>query len=168
MDVRLRDSLTRHLSILACPSLLGFRTIARLVRPRGYLLVGLYHRYGRTITNIRRQIFRVGGDRFSFLDPNLRKRESSASKKRAWFMDQYKHPHESRHTIREVLGWLDSAGLRFVKSIPKTNGLPFQPGERLFVPEPPGSGVQQVLAELSMSLTGSREGGFFIVIAQRS
>jgi len=42
-------------------------------------------------------------------------------------MDQYKHPHESTHTIREVIGWLDKAGLRFVKSIPKTNWRSFSP-----------------------------------------
>lgn len=146
---------------------LGFQTIAKLVRPKGYVLIGLYHKYGRAITNTRRLIFRTTGDRFAFLDPNLRKGETSASKKRAWFMDQYKHPHESTHTIREVLGWLDRAGLRFVKSIPKTNGQPFSPSERLFAPEPPGSRLQQAFAEGAMVLTGSQEGGFFIVIAQK-
>lgn len=146
---------------------LGFQTIARLVRPKGYLLVGLYHKYGRTITNVRRVVFRVTGDRFAFLDPNLRRRTTSAPKKRAWFMDQYKHPHESTHTIREVLTWLPKTGLNFVKSIPKTNGRSFSPSERLFAPEPPGSPRQQLLAELRMILTGSREGGFFVVIAQQ-
>jgi len=146
---------------------LGFESIARLVRPRGYVMIGLYHRYGRTITNIRRQIFRMTGDRFAFLDPNLRRRQTSAPKKRAWFMDQYKHPHESTHTIREVIGWVEKVGLRFVKSIPKTNGLPFSPSERLFAPEPPGTTTQQTFSELAMALSGSQEGGFFIVIAQR-
>jgi SAM-dependent methyltransferase len=146
---------------------LGFQSIAKLVRPKGYVLIGLYHKYGRTVTNIRRQIFRMSGDRFAFLDPNLRRGETSVSKKRAWFMDQYKHPHESTHTIREALAWLDSAGLKFVKSIPKTNGRTFSPSERLFAPEPPGSRLQQALAEAAMVLSGSREGGFFIVIAQK-
>jgi SAM-dependent methyltransferase len=146
---------------------LGFRSITRLVRSKGYVMIGLYHKYGRTVTNIRRQIFRMTGDRFVFLDPNLRRRQTSAPKKRAWFMDQYKHPHESTHTIREVIAWLDQVGLRFVKSIPKTNGLAFSPSERLFAPEPPGSTAQQALAELAMVLSGSQEGGFFIVIAQK-
>jgi SAM-dependent methyltransferase len=146
---------------------LGFQTIAKLVRPKGYVMIGLYHKYGRTVTNIRRLIFRMSGDRFAFLDPNLRRQTTSVSKKRAWFMDQYKHPHESTHTIGEVLGWLDRAGLRFVKSIPKTNGESFSPAERLFAPEPPGNRLQQALAEFGMILTGSQEGGFFIVIAQK-
>lgn len=146
---------------------LGFQTIARLVRSKGYLMIGLYHKYGRTITNIRRLIFRMTGTRFLFLDPNFRKRATSASKKHAWFMDQYKHPHESRHTIREVVGWLDKAGLKFVKSIPKTNGRPFLPSEQLFAPEPSGSRVRQALAEAAMILSGSQEGGYFVVIAQK-
>jgi SAM-dependent methyltransferase len=146
---------------------LGFQTIAKLVRPKGYVMIGLYHTYGRTITNIRRLIFRMTGTRFAFLDPNLRKRQTSASKKRAWFMDQYNHPHESTHTIREVIAWLDRVGLKFVKSIPKTNWLPFSPSERLFAPEPPGSRLQQALAEMAMVLSGSQEGGFFMVIAQK-
>lgn len=146
---------------------LGFQSIAKLARPKGYVLIGLYHKYGRTVTNVRRQIFRVTGDRFAFLDPNLRRRETSAPKKRAWFMDQYKHPHESTHTIRETIGWVERIGLRFVKSIPKTNGRPFSPSEQLFAPEPPGSRFQQAVAEMAMVASGSQEGGFFIVIAQR-
>lgn len=130
------------------------------------MLIGLYHKYGRTVTNIRRRIFALTGTRFAFLDPNLRRREGGVSKQRAWFMDQYNHPHESRHTIGEVIGWVARAGLTYVKSIPKTNGRPFSESERLFEPEPPGNPVRRLAAELAMAFSGSREGGFFIVIAQ--
>ena|SRR2546425_7311086 len=146
---------------------LGFQTIAQLVRPKGYVMIGLYHKYGRTVTNIRRLIFRMTGTRFTFLDPNLRRRETSVSKKRAWFMDQYRHPHESRHTIAEVLAWLDRTGLTFVRSVPKTNWRPFSQSERLFEPEPTGNRLERLLAEIAMAFAGSREGGFFIVLAQR-
>ena len=93
--------------------------------------------------------------------------QTSAPKKRAWFMDQYNHPHESTHTIREVLAWLDRAGLRLVKSIPKTNGRSFSPSERLFAPEPPGSRLSRRSRKSRWSLSGSQEGGFCIVIAQK-
>ena len=49
---------------------LAFETISRLVKPGGYILVGLYHRYGRLITDFRRLVFRLFGDRLTFLDPN--------------------------------------------------------------------------------------------------
>jgi len=147
---------------------LGFRTISKLVRPGGYVLIGLYHRYGRLITDFRRRLFAATGDRFVFLDPNLRQSGMAGPKRRAWFMDQYKNPHESKHTLRQVLGWLEAAGLRFVTSLPHTR--PFQPmreDEPLFVPQTPGSAFECALADVAMLSSGSREGGFFVVIGQR-
>ncbi|HEU4700735.1 MAG TPA: methyltransferase domain-containing protein [Gemmatimonadales bacterium] len=147
---------------------LAFRTIGTLVRPGGYLLVGLYHRYGRLITDTRRLLLRLFGERLAFLDPNLRQAHTSAAKRRAWLMDQYRHPHESKHTIGEVLGWLRQTGFDFVKSIPRSTPFePFSEQERLFEPERPGSALERALVELPMALTGSRQGGFFIVIARR-
>jgi len=148
--------------------LLGLKTTAALARPGGFVLVGLYHRFGRVITNTRRAVFRLFGQRLAFLDPNLRARYTSAAKKRAWFMDQYKHPHESQHTISQVLQWLPQAGLEFVKSIPRT--VPFQPfseSERLFEDEVPGNRLERLVVELGMAFSGSRQGGFFIVIARK-
>jgi SAM-dependent methyltransferase len=147
---------------------LGFRTIAELVRPGGYLLVGLYHRWGRLITDARRFLFRHSGDRLRALDPNLRDPASSAQKRRAWFMDQYRHPHESKHTIGEVLGWLERTGFGFVRSIPKTTLFEsFAADEPLFRPERPAGALERALAEAAMALSGSREGGFFVVIGRR-
>jgi SAM-dependent methyltransferase len=147
---------------------LAFRSIARLVRPGGHVLVGLYHRYGRLITDARRFIFRAAGDRFRFLDPNLRKASSSEAKRTAWFMDQYKHPHESKHTIRETIGWLNEAGFDFVRSIPS-----MQPFRRftedvpLFEAESPGNALEGLLAEAATMIGASEQGGFFIVIGRR-
>ena len=28
-------------------------------------------------------------------------------KRESWFKDQYEHPHESKHTIGEVINWLE-------------------------------------------------------------
>jgi SAM-dependent methyltransferase len=147
---------------------LGFESIARLVKPGGFVLIGLYHRYGRLITDARRMVFRLFGDRFAALDPNLRRGGFASAKRRAWFMDQYKNPHESKHTIGEVLGWLRQAGFDFVKSLPRSR--PFQPiaqDEPLFVPEEPGNAIERLMVELGMIATGSREGGFFTIIARK-
>ena len=147
---------------------LGFQSIAKLVKPGGFLLVGLYHRYGRLITDLRRAVFRISGNRFTSLDPNLRAGGFREAKWKAWFMDQYKNPHESKHTIGEVLGWIDRTGLRFVKSLPRSK--PFRPlaeNEPLFKPEPPGNWLERLVVELGMIPAGSREGGFFTVIARK-
>ena len=83
-------------------------------------------------------------------------------------MDQYKHPHESKHTMGEVLGWFADAGFDFVKSIPRTIPFrPFQRGEKLFQPEAPGNTIERMAVELGMSVSSSREGGFFIVIGRK-
>jgi 2-polyprenyl-3-methyl-5-hydroxy-6-metoxy-1,4-benzoquinol methylase len=147
---------------------LAFQSISRLVKPGGYILVGLYHRYGRLITDARRVLFHLSGDRFKSLDPNLRREETSSAKKKAWFADQYKHPHESKHTIGQTLRWLDETGFRFVKSIPISKPFrSFAEDEKLFVPDEPGNAFERLLVELGMIASGSREGGFFIVIGRK-
>lgn len=147
---------------------LALKTIGSLVRPNGYILIGLYHKYGRLITDARRWIFRATGDRLQFLDPNLRKTQSSTAKKRAWFMDQYKHPHESKHTLGEAIGWLEQAGFEFVNSIPSTAAFrSFSADEKLFAPQAAGTALDRFLVEAGMAFTGSQQGGFFIVIGKK-
>ena len=146
----------------------GFMSLSRLVKPRGYILVGLYHRYGRIYTDIRRFLFRVSRDRLKFLDRRTMNKNISQAKRKAWFNDQYKNPHESKHTIGEVLVWVKEAGFSFVKSIPKA--VPFEgfrESEKLFKPDSPGNPLTRFLVESSKILTGSGEGGFFIVIARK-
>jgi hypothetical protein len=83
-------------------------------------------------------------------------------------MDQYKNPHESKHTVGEVLGWLSEAGFEFVHAIPNT--VPFnelEEDERLFKPQRLGHRFERLLVNLGLMVTGHREGGFFIIIARR-
>ena len=147
---------------------LGFRSILTLLKPNGIIVVGLYNTYGRLTTDARRLVFRVAGDRFSFLDPRLRRRDLDAVRKRAWFMDQYKHPHESKHTIGEVLDWFDAAGVKFLNGIPKcAAGQRLSRNEPLFKASPRGTALDHAVVQLGMVFTGSREGGFFVMIGQK-
>lgn len=164
-DVVISNGVIHHTS----DPYLAYQTLARLVKPGGYLIIGLYHKYGRLATDVRRMVFNVTRDRLKFLDPRNIAKELSEGKRRAWFNDQYKNPHESKHTIGEVMRWIEQNGLRFVKSIPKTTlGAAFSPDERLFEPESPAGGFERTLNEISMAAWSSqiKEGGFFIVIAQ--
>lgn len=145
----------------------AFESIARLVRPGGYVLVGLYHRYGRLVTDLRRLLFRLSGDRFTALDPNLRDASHSAARHRAWFMDQYRHPHETKHSMDEVLQWFDRYGVDFVNGIPHLDGSDFSTDERLFAPHSPGSTASRYLTQLGMLLTGGQDGGLFIMIGRK-
>jgi hypothetical protein len=114
-------------------------------------------------------VFRVTGDRFLSLDPVLRNPDVSSAKKRAWLVDQYKHPRETKHTIGEAIRWLREVGFSFVKSIPRTKLFqPISDADRLFEAESPGNAAERLLVELGMTFRGSREGGFFTVIGRRT
>ena len=148
---------------------LGFQTLAGLVKPGGHLIIGLYHRYGRLTTDLRRIIFRLTGNRFVFLDPRLRKGKLGQARHSAWFADQYLHPHELKYTIGQVLGWLQPNRLELVKTIPKTKlSGRFSEREKLFEPEAPGHPLERTLIELGMTFGGTREGGFFTVISRKT
>ena len=146
---------------------LGFQTLVKLVKRGGFILIGLYNKYSRLSTDFRRSLFRILGSRFQFLDPQIRSRAASAKRKQAWFLDQYKNPHESKHTYGEVLGWFLAAGVQFVNSIPKTNGAAFSMQEKLFEPTSPGSSFDRFWVQFSEMLAGGRDGGFFIMIGKR-
>jgi SAM-dependent methyltransferase len=147
----------------------GFRGLLPLLKPGGHIVVGLYNRYGRLMTDTRRRIFRLTGNRAKWIDPILRQRRRSAAKTRAWFADQYCHPHESKHTIDEVLGWFDENGLSFVRGIPSvTTGSPPVSSVNLFDPEPRGTALDHFLVQAREVVTGNREGGFFLLIGRKS
>jgi SAM-dependent methyltransferase len=146
----------------------AFQNITKLVKPGGYILIGPYHRYGRLITDLRRIIFQLTGDRFLALDPNLRNKKLSEAKRNAWFEDQYRHPQEVKHTIGEVMGWFNDAGLTIIRSLPSTKLFsPVSGPVSLFEPEEPGNPLERLLVELGMTFKGSREGGFFNLIGRK-
>jgi hypothetical protein len=91
----------------------------------------------------------------------------SKDKPQAWFADQYRHPHESKHTFDEVLRWFEDEGFNFVNAVPKFRWSPFTAEERLFEPDQPGSALERLLVQTSMVVTGSKEGGFFTVIGRK-
>jgi len=147
----------------------GFQRLARLVKPGGFLIIGLYHRFGRIWTDLRRALMRFGGDVAVGWDPRLRRSAMSSSRRRAWIQDQYYNPHEVKYSIGTTLKWLEPNGLELVKTIPKTRLMrPFEPDERLFEPEVAGGFLSRGLIEVAQLWKGASEGGFFTVIARRA
>ncbi|HLI64213.1 MAG TPA: class I SAM-dependent methyltransferase [Terriglobales bacterium] len=144
----------------------AFASIARLVRPRGFIAIGLYNVLGRLPTDARRLLLRMLGDRFAILDPRLRSPELNAARRRAWFLDQYKNPHESKHSFGEVLGWFDTAGFEFMSSIPASDGAAVDSAYRLFEAHPRGSALDRLAVQLRMLLEGGKDGGLFVMIGR--
>jgi SAM-dependent methyltransferase len=146
----------------------GFRSIVRLVRPGGLVLIGLYNRYGRMQTAMRRRIYGIVGERWRRLDFRLRDDAVGARRRKSWFMDQYRNPRESSHTMDEVLRWFAQDDVTFVSSLPRPR--PFESlGEHdaLFAPTSPGTRADRLLAQLVMAVTGGTEGGLFLMIGRR-
>ncbi len=145
----------------------GFQSLCRLVKPGGLVIIGLYNKIGRLTTDVKRIVFRLSGDRLRFLDSHMRNQNYNRARKRAWFMDQYEHPHESKHSYDEVIGWFESSGFEFLFSIPKIDG-PFSSDEQLFMPHHKGTKFDRLATQLQMLLRGGIDGGLFIMIGRRS
>ena len=144
----------------------GFRSISKLVKPGGYIIIGLYNKIGRLTTDFRRFLFRISKDKLSFLDAHQRNPNYNEARKRAWFFDQYKHPHESKHTYDEVIDWFESDNFEFLCSIPKIDG-PFDNDEQLFEKHDKKTKVDRLFAQFEMLVTGGKDGALFIMIGRK-
>ncbi len=147
----------------------GFEALVALLKPGGHLVIGLYHRYGRLLTDLRRWLFRATGGRARWLDPVLRRSGLSGKKRRAWFEDQYRNPHESKHTVAEIVGWFEDADIQLVRGIPalrpEDDGLA---GTSLFEAQPRGTALENRIVQWTQTLAaGQKEGGLFIMIGKK-
>jgi len=145
----------------------GYRSLVRLLRPGGHIVVGLYNKWGRLATDARRLLIRASGGRLRRLDPYLRSRAIAPDKERAWLYDQYFHPHESKHTIDEVLDWFAGERLEFVRGVPSVTGAAPLEEVELFEPEPRGTRRQHLGSQLGLLATAGWEGGLFAMIGRK-
>ena len=151
----------------------GFDIISSWVKPEGYIVVGLYNKYGRLRTGFRQLLFKLlrGGDLavkiVSIFDPVLRLNKKGSSKSKAWIQDQYEHPIETWHTLDEVISWFNNNNIEFVSSIPGTS---FEPIDfnKMFENQGKGSIFSRLVQQLLMLFSSSgREGGLFLVIGRK-
>jgi SAM-dependent methyltransferase len=145
----------------------GFEALLRKVKPGGLILIGLYNSYARLPTLWRRWAFERFGPTLYFLDPRLISARMNEGRWRAWFHDQYRHPHETRHSIDEVLGWFDMSAVDFLSSVPAADGSPFTNTTPLFESHSRGTITVRAAIQLQMLLTGGRDGGLFIMIGRK-
>ena len=146
----------------------GFESLLPLLKPNGHIVIGLYNTYGRLFTDLRRLAFRLTGGRARWIDPILRGSGLSDERRRAWFSDQYRHPHESKHDFGEVLDWFDQNELDFVRGIPALrpddDGLA---GESLFEAQPRGGALDHFAVQVGQIVDpAQKEGGFFVMIGK--
>jgi len=143
----------------------AFAGIARLVRPGGMIVLGLYNAFARIPFRLRRLVARLSGYRFPLFDPVLRDRENEPARRRAWMRDQYQHPEEHRHTLTEVQGWFAENGVDYVRTYP--SAMLNQEWDELFASAEDNWRFEGWLAQLGWIRTLGHEGGLFITVGRR-
>jgi SAM-dependent methyltransferase len=155
----------------------GFEHLVRITRPGGFLVVGLYNTYGRLMLHVRRRVVRLkmrfdptAKDRA--LRKQLVKLEDDTEKRRTWWADQYEHPHESTHTVDEVLGWFAKHNIEYVSSFPKAELFSGSDVQKIFkrrrVGRLAGSSLSHVLVQLGWIFTQNDGGGYFVLVGQKA
>jgi hypothetical protein len=146
---------------------LAFQILAKSLKKNGYVLIGLYNKFGRIRTILRKYLFKIFGYKIlNILDPTLRKLKLDEDEKKAWIRDQYLHPIESLHTIDEVLGWFKKNNIEFISSIPSSD-FDFD-YKNIFEKKPIGTFYSRIVNQFSMLFNqlGS-DGGLFILIGKK-
>jgi SAM-dependent methyltransferase len=147
----------------------AFGNLCRLLKPEGYIVIGLYHTCGRLLHDSRKFLIRASGGRFQWLDSFLRQKDIEEGKKRTWYLDQYQNPFERKYSVGQVLAWFQERHIRFINSVPPISmGREFTEKERLFEPQKPGSSIEKMLCQLKWAFTQYREGGFFVMIGRKA
>jgi SAM-dependent methyltransferase len=144
----------------------SFAAVARLVRPGGVVVIGLYNAYARLPLRLRRAVARLSGYRFIPWDPVFRDRRAEPARREAWLRDQYQHVEEHRHTLREVQGWFRENGVEYVRAFPSALLGDEEPD--LFAQSPDDWGLEALIAQFGWLHQLGGEGGLFVAIGSRS
>lgn len=142
----------------------AFSHIVRKLRPGGVVMVGLYNSYARIMTWIRSGLIRFFGPKIDYV---VRNRIQDTRKADIWIQDQYFNPHETWHSIGEVLKWFDEEGIDFLNCSPAILGTDGEEAGGLFSQTSPGSRYQRVVTQLGWIGSIAREGSLFDVIGRK-
>ena len=145
----------------------AFEILIKSLKKNGYVLIGLYNKYGRIRTLIRKYLYKIFGKKLLLkIDPTLRNLKLEENEQTAWIRDQYTHPIESLHTIDEVLKWFKKNDIDFISSIPSSD---FDYDyNNIFENKNSGTFFSRILNQLIMVFNrlGS-DGGLFVVIGKK-
>ena len=145
----------------------AFKILIKSLKKEGFVLVGLYNRFGRFRTILRRYVFKFFGRKIiEKIDPTLRNLKLDENEKVAWIRDQYIHPLESLHTIDEVLKWFKIHNIEFISSIPSSD---FDYDyENIFEKKSQGTFFSRILNQILMIFNSfGSDGGLFVLIGRK-
>ncbi|MBR9706738.1 methyltransferase domain-containing protein [Candidatus Pacearchaeota archaeon] len=105
----------------------GFKNILKLLKPGGHIAIGLYNKYGRIPLKIRKMLAKTifkNNDKVKdwFIQMQIGDVKDK-ERARGWWNDQYLHPHETSHTIGEVLKWFKNNNVKYYQTVPSSTPL---------------------------------------------
>jgi SAM-dependent methyltransferase len=143
----------------------SFARVARLARPGGMVVVGVYNALARLPAKMRRHVARLTRFRLVPFDPVLRGRRDEPARKEAWLRDQYLHPEEHSHTLGDVQGWFAENGIEYLRTYP--SAVLGDDSDELFARAPDNWRPEGWLAQLGWTWTLGPEGGLFYTVGRR-
>jgi len=146
----------------------SFAAVARLAKPGGIIVLGLYNLVARVPHRLRRAASSLTGRRVVFFDPVLRDRAGDRERREAWLRDQYLHPEEHSHTLAEVKRWFRENDVEFLRTYPSAliAEAPLREDE-LFTPAEDDWWFENWLSQIGWAATLAREGGLFVTVGRR-
>jgi 2-polyprenyl-3-methyl-5-hydroxy-6-metoxy-1,4-benzoquinol methylase len=156
---------------------LGFRNIMQFAKPGTLIVVGLYNKYGRLRLRLKRTWvnWRHRHDiekKRDAIQEMLVKDEKDTEKQDTWYQDQYQHPHESAHSIDELIGWYKKNGVKYVNSLPPVELFRKEADAKKIFKQSGvkgwrNSGFAHIMKQLKWIITLRKTGGYYIIVGQK-
>jgi SAM-dependent methyltransferase len=156
-DVVIANNVLHHTS----DPLRGFCTLATLLKPDGLFVLSLHDPLGRLGNDLRRLFLRLSKERLAF----MRWRNE---KQRGRFIQRYKQPWESRHSLGEIArDWFAANEFEFLYCSPRIGSRTLSGGDDLRYPRWPGDRMMRLRTELGMLVRGVVNDGLFVMIGRK-
>jgi predicted NodU family carbamoyl transferase/SAM-dependent methyltransferase len=140
----------------------AFASIVSKVKPGGIVVVGLYNWFARVPTAVRARLIEMLGPKIDYV---VRNRINDPRKAEIWIKDQYYNPHETWHSVDEVMGWFRENNVDYLNCEPPILGAEQTNG--LFSATDPRSKASRVATQLSWLGSISSEGALFVLTGRR-
>lgn len=151
----------------------GFGHILKLSKKGGYVAIGLYNKFGRISLYLRKFLLHtILRNNEKMKELFLKKQILSFQDKerfRGWYNDQFEHPHETTHTVSEVLGWFKENDVEYINSIP-TLRLAYDfnlDDDNLFDKDNINLASKHIINQLRWIFTTANDGGYFITVGRK-
>jgi carbamoyltransferase len=143
----------------------AFASIVRKAKPGGLVIVGLYNWFARVPTWMRAQVIGVLGPN---IDHVVRNQIRDKRKAEIWVKDQYYNPHETWHSVDEVMGWFRDHRISYLSCEPPIIGTKANGSGDMSAARPTGSKAARVLTQLSWLGSIASEGALFVMTGRKA